>query len=56
MAISLPAVRWDDNPKRLQVWRTSVDTEYLVVNHDAQRQEIEHIREIMPHIGVAVLA
>ena len=30
--------------------------EDLVVDHDAEGQEIEHIREIVPDIGVAVLA
>ena len=30
--------------------------ENLIVNHDAEGQEIKHIREIVPDVGVAVLA
>lgn len=38
-------------------WReTAVDTEYLVVDYDRKSQEIEHIRKVMPHIGIAVFA
>lgn len=29
---------------------------YLVVDHDAESQEIKHVREIVPDVGIAVLA
>ena len=33
-----------------------MDTEYLVIDNNTQGQEVEHIGEVMPDIGVAVLA
>lgn len=30
-------------------------TEDLIIDHNAQREEVEHVREIVPDIGVAVL-
>lgn len=33
-----------------------MDAEYLVVDHDGQGEEVEHIGEIVPDIGVAVFA
>jgi hypothetical protein len=34
---------------------TSVYTEYLIINHNAQSQKVEHVGKIMPHIGVPIL-
>ena len=31
-----------------------MDTEYLVVDDDAKCEEVEHVRKVMPHIGVAI--
>lgn len=31
-------------------------TEYLVVDHNAEGQIIEHVGEIMPHVGITVFA
>lgn len=36
--------------------QTAVDAEDLVVDHHAQREEVEHVREVVPDIGVAVFA
>lgn len=33
---------------------TAVHAEYLVVDHNAQCEEIEHVGEIVPDVGVAV--
>ena len=33
-----------------------MDAENLVVDHHAQSQEVEHVGEVVPHVGVAVLA
>lgn len=30
--------------------------EYLVVDHDGEGEEIEHVGEVVPHVGVAVFA
>lgn len=30
--------------------------EDLVVDHDGQREEVEHVREVVPDVGVAVFA
>ena len=30
--------------------------EDLVIDHDGQREEVEHVREVVPDVGVAVLA
>lgn len=35
---------------------TSVYAEDLVVDDDAQRQKVKHVREIMPYVGIAVFA
>lgn len=35
--------------------RTSMHTEYIVVDNRTQGKEIKHIRKVMPDIGVAVL-
>lgn len=34
----------------------AVDAEDLVVDDDAERQEVEHVREVVPDVGVAVFA
>jgi hypothetical protein len=36
--------------------RTSVDAEDLVVDDHAECQKVKHIGEVMPDVGVAVLA
>lgn len=42
---------------RVYGWgQASMHAEYLVVDHDAESQEIKHIREIVPDVGTAVLA
>lgn len=33
-----------------------MDTENLVIDHDAEGKEIEHVREVMPDVGVAVFS
>jgi hypothetical protein len=35
---------------------TSVDAEDLVINDDTQRQKVKHICEVMPYVGITVLA
>lgn len=35
---------------------TAVHAEDLVVDHDRQREEVEHVREVRPHMRRAVLA
>lgn len=30
--------------------------EYLVIDHNAEGEEVEHVREIMPHVCRAVLS
>jgi hypothetical protein len=32
-----------------------MNAEYLVINHDAQGQEVEHVGEVVPDISIAVL-
>jgi hypothetical protein len=34
--------------------QAAVDAEYLVVDHHAQGKEVEHVGEVVPHVGVAV--
>lgn len=34
----------------------AVDTEYCVVNHNAECEKIEHIGKVLPHGGRAVFA
>jgi hypothetical protein len=34
--------------------KASVDTEYLVVNDDGERQEIKHVGEVVPYVGIPV--
>ena len=34
----------------------AVDTEDLVIDDDGQGQVVEHIRKVVPHIGIAVFA
>lgn len=36
--------------------KTAMYTEDLVINHDTQCQEVEHVGEVVPDVGVAVLA
>lgn len=36
--------------------RTSVDAEYLVVDDDAEGEVVKHVGEVVPYVGVAVLA
>lgn len=36
--------------------QAAVDAEYLVVDDDGERQEVEHVREVVPDVGVAVFA
>lgn len=36
--------------------QAAVHAEDLVVDDDRQRQEVEHVGEVVPHVGVAVLA
>ena len=33
-----------------------MDTEYLVVDHHGQGEEVEHVGEVVPDVGVAVFA
>jgi len=41
----------------MDAWaKTTVDTEYLVIDDDRQRQIVEHVREVVPHIRIAVFA
>ena len=35
---------------RVRACDTSMDTEYSVVNHDGERQEVEHVCEICPYM------
>jgi hypothetical protein len=35
---------------------TSMNTEDVIVYHHAQREVVKHVREMMPHIGVAIFA
>lgn len=35
---------------------TAVNTEYLIIDDDAQGEEIKHVRKIMPHIRIAVFS
>jgi len=34
---------------------TSMHTEDLIVDDDAQREKVEHIRKVMPHIRISIL-
>lgn len=34
--------------------RTTVDTEDLVIDDDAQGQEVEHIGEVVPHVRIPI--
>ena len=36
--------------------QSAVHAEYLVVDHDGQGEEVEHIGEVMPDVGIAVFA
>lgn len=36
--------------------QAAVHAEYLVVDHDGQREEVEHVGEVVPDVGVAVFA
>ena len=36
--------------------KTAMYTEYLVVDDDAQSEEVEHVGEVVPYVGVAVLS
>lgn len=40
----------EKGPARGVPRQTSVNTEYPIVYHDRQRQEVEHVREIRPHM------
>ena len=41
----------------MDAWaETTVNTEYLVIDDDGQGQVVEHIRKVMPHIGITVFA
>ena len=31
-------------------------TEYLIIDHDTEGQEIKHVREVMPHVRGSVLS
>ena len=33
-----------------------MDAEDVVVDHDGEREEVEHVREVCPHVRGAVLA
>ena len=33
---------------------TSMDTKYIIINDDTQRQKIKHIRKIMPDIRISI--
>ena len=35
---------------------TAVDAENLIVDHDGEGEEIEHVRKVVPDVRVAVLA
>lgn len=36
--------------------KATVDAENLVINDHRQREEVEHIREVMPYIRIAVFS
>ena len=36
--------------------QSSMHTEYLIIDHDGQGKEVEHVGEVVPDIGVAVFA
>ena len=36
--------------------KASVNAEYLVVDDNAQGKEVEHVGEVMPDVGIAVLS
>jgi hypothetical protein len=42
---------------RMNGWRkAAVDAEDLVIDNNAQREEIKHIRVIVPDIGIAIFS
>lgn len=32
-----------------------MNTEYAIINHNGQSQEIEHVRKVSPNVGGAIL-
>src|ERR1051326_9615302 len=34
--------------------KTAVDAEYLVVDDDRERQEVKHVGEVVPYVGIPV--
>lgn len=33
-----------------------MNAEYLIVDYDAQRQEIKHVGKVVPDVGITILA
>ena len=35
---------------------TAMDAEYLVVDDHTKREEVEHVCEVVPHIGISIFS
>ena len=53
----LNAIKLSNLIKSINGWReTTMETEDLVLNDSSQRQVVEELCELLPHIGISVLS